>query len=208
MHWVARRPDAVATLAEAMPLYRTAPCRELAAAYQRLLAAEGGHVPPKSRLDVTAITSVVPHLVLCAVTKGVKCVYRVLGEEVKARVGRKLVGLDYYDLVPPERRASAMHNMDMVIGVPQGFRVEMEQRYSRGLTRVVEGAAFPLASTTPGIDGFVLIADCEIGEAAGSTRADLASSNLTLLGTNILRRELIDIGFGVDESFVDMVPAG
>jgi hypothetical protein len=191
-----------------MALYRTAPARDWASAYMDMLAAHGGAIPPKSSLDVTAMRSVVPHLVLCAVTLPDKCIYRVVGEEVKLRVGRSMVGLNYYDLVPAERRASAMHTMRMVIEAPCGFRVEMEQSYGNGLSRLVEGAAFPLASAEPGADGFVLIADCEIAQGGGKALHASIQPGTTLLGTHIRRRDLIDIGFGVDETFVDMVPAG
>ena len=202
MQWVTRRPDACVALGQSTPLYRTVACRDLATAYQRLLAAEAGQLPPKSRLDVTELPGVIPHLLLCAVTKPDRCIYRVVGEDVKRRIGRNPVGLNYYDFVPVERRAHARHAMNMVVGVPSGFRVEIEQTYSSGLGRLVEAVAFPLASAQAGVDGFAVLAECEIGTSDRWTDA-----GVTLLGTNVVRRDLIDIGFGIDETFEDLVPA-
>jgi hypothetical protein len=200
--WVTRRPHSRVALADSMPLCKTGACRDLAAAYHKLLRSEGGKLPPKGRLDVTELARAVPHLLLCAIIRPDKCIYRVAGEEVRTRIGRNPVGLNYYDLVPPERRAHAMRAMNMVIDVPCGWRVEIEQSYSSGIGRLVEAVAFPLASAQADVDGFVLLADCEIGPSGrGST------AGVTLLGTDVIRRDLIDIGFGVDESFEDLVPA-
>lgn len=203
MPWVTRRPHSIVALADSLPLFRTGCCRELAAAYLELLRSEGGKVPAKSRLDVTRIPAVIPHLILGAITLPDRCIYRVVGEEVRTRIGRNPVGLNYYEFVPAERRAHAMRAMNMVVAVPSGFRVEIEQTYSSGLGRLVEAVAFPLASTQAGVDGFAVLAECAIGEAEQA-----AAPGVTLLGTNVARRDLIDIGFGVDEGFEDLVPAG
>lgn len=200
--WVTQRPHSRVALAQSMPLYRTVAAHDLAAAYLGLLRAEGGRLPPKNRLDVTGLARAVPHLLLFALTRPDKCIYRVAGEEVKARIGRNPVGLNYYDLVPPERRANAMRAMNMVIDVPCAWRVEIEQSYSSGIGRLVEAVAFPLASAQADVDGFAVLADCEIGPGARG-----AEDGVTLLGTNVIRRDLIDIGFGVDETFEDLVPA-
>jgi hypothetical protein len=201
MPWVTRRPHTIVALADSLPLFHTAPCRDLAAAYLALQAAEDGRLPAKSRLDVTALARAVPHLLLCAITRPDRCIYRVIGEDVKARIGNR-AGRNFYDLVPAERRANAMHVMNMLIDVPCAWRIEIEQSFSRGIRRPVEALALPLASTQAGVDGFAVLANCEIGHGE---RASLFG--VTLLGTNVLRRDLIDLGFGVDETFEDLVPA-
>ena len=200
--WVTQRPHMRIALADSMPLYLTTACGDLAAAYLDLLRAEGGRLPPKGRLDVTRLARAVPHLLLFALTRPDKCIYRVAGEDVKARIGRNPAGLNYYDLVPPVRRTNAMWAMNMVIDVPCAWRVEIEQSYSSGISRLVEAAAFPLASAQADVDGFVVLADCMIGQGARG-----AEDGVTLLGTNVVRRDLIDIGFGVDGTFEDLVPA-
>lgn len=189
-------------LAQSMALYRTEPCRDLAAAYLELLAEGGGLVPAKGELDVTRLPRAVPHLVLAAITKPDKCIYRVVGEAVKSRMGVNPVGLNYYDFVPPERLAHARRAMHMVIDTPCGFRVELEQIYGNGLSRQVEGLALPLRSAQPGIDGFIVFGDCQIGPSER-----IAEPGVVLFGASVVRRDLIDIGFGVDETFEDLVPA-
>jgi len=200
MSWVTRRPYSIVTLSEAAKLYKTDCCRHLAAAYGALLASHGGRVPTKGELDVTTLPRVVPHLILCAVTPPDRCIYRVVGEDVKSRIGNR-VGRNYYDLVPPARRHHSMWAINMLVAVPCAWRVEIEQVYDSGIARLVEATAFPLASAEPGIAGFIVLADCEIGPSEGA-----APGEVTLIGTNILRRDLIDIGFGVDEGFADLVP--
>jgi hypothetical protein len=200
MNWVTRRPHSTVPLAAAGELYKTCCCRELAAAYGRLLAAHCGRLPPKNALDVTALPRVIPHLILCAVTPPDRCIYRIVGEDVKGRIGNR-VGRNYYDLVPAARRQHSMWAINMLVAVPCAWRVEIEQVYDSGIARLVEATAFPLASAEPGVAGFIVLADCEIGPSEAA-----APGEVTLIGTNILRRDLIDIGFGVDEAFADLVP--
>lgn len=215
MHWVTRKPFLRVALADSLPIYRTAASRQVAEAYAALLAAAGGGLPAKGRLDVTRLARAIPHLVLCAITLPDRCIYRLAGEEVKGRIGRNPVGLNYYDFVPPERRAHAMRAMNMVIEVPCAFRAEIEQAYSDGTARLVEAVAFPLKSEQPGVDGFILFAESAIGAGVGGgtgggTGAGEApwrpAPGARLVGTTVTRRDLIDLGFGVDESFEDLVP--
>ena len=202
MHWVTRRPFMRVALADSMAIYRAPASRQVAEAYAALLAAEDGRLPPKGRLDVTRLARAIPHLVLCAVTRPDRCLYRLAGEEVKARFGSNPVGLNYYDVVPPERRAHAMRAMNMAIEVPCAFRAEIEQTYSNGVVRMVEAVAFPLKSEQPDVDGFILFAECSIDPGQRP-----AGHGARLVGTNVIRRDLIDIGFGVDETFEDLVAA-
>jgi hypothetical protein len=189
-------------LADSMPIYQAPASRQVAEAYAALLAAEGGRLPPKSRLDVTRLARAIPHLVLCAVTRPDRCLYRLAGEEVKRRFGSNPVGLNYYDFVPPERRAHAARAMNMAIEVPCAFRAEIEQTYSNDVVRPVEAVAFPLKSERPDVDGFILFAESSIDPDQRP-----AGHGARLVGTNVIRRDLIDIGFGVDETFEDLVPA-
>jgi hypothetical protein len=188
-------------LADSMPIYRAEASRQLAEAYAALLAAAGGRLPPKSRLDVTQLARAVPHLVLCAVTRPDRCIYRLAGEDVKGRIGRNPVGLNYYDFVAPERRAHAMRAINMLIDVPCAFRAEIEQTYSDDFVRLVEAVAFPLESEQPDVDGFVLFAESALGPDQRT-----AGRGALLVRSNVIRRDLIDIGFGVNETFEDLVP--
>jgi hypothetical protein len=183
-----------------MPHLKTPASRILADGYRQLMAEHPDQgIPTKNRLDLGPLRAAMPHLVLTAVTRPDRCIYRLAGEEMKARIGMNPIGRNYYDLVPEQRRAHAARAMHMVIDQPCGFRAEIEQSYSDGRTRTVECLGLPLASEEPGVDGFILFADCQIG--AGDSRFEPT----LILGANVVRRDLIDLGFGVDECFEDIV---
>ncbi len=203
MHWVTQKPYMRVALAHSMTIYVAEASRHVAEAYAALLVAEDGRLPAKSRLDVTTLARAIPHLVLCAITKPDRCIYRLAGEEVKGRIGRNPVGLNYYDFVPDERRAHAMRALNMVIDVPCAFRAELEQLYADNVVRRAEAVAFPLRSDQPGVDGFILFAESPL-----SPDQRPPDGKPWLIGTNVRRRDLIDIGFGTDETFEDMVQAG
>ncbi|MEQ8602569.1 MAG: PAS domain-containing protein [Marivibrio sp.] len=199
--WVRMKPAAVYPLDEAEPYCRSEASRRLVRAYLAWRGAETGAIPRKNGLDLPRLGPVMEHMVLSAVSKPDKCLYRLAGEEMKARIGMNPVGRNYYDFVPPERVEQARRAMNMVIDTPCGFRAEIDQRYSDGRSRRIECLGLPLASDDPTVDGFILFSDCEIGRAEPGLRQGM------LLGAQVVRRELIDIGFGVDERFEDVIAA-
>jgi hypothetical protein len=194
------KPAVVTDLAGVTARCRTEPCRRLAAGFADLLAPDGS-IPSKNGFDLPRFASIIANLELGAVTKPDRCIWRIAGENVKQRIGINPVGRNYYDFVPEERRQHAMHAMNMVIDVPCGFRAEVEQTYSNGLVRLVEGLALPLASSEPGVDGFIVFADCHVEELDRFVRDRPA-----LQGGIVVCRDLIDLGHGVDETFADLVP--
>lgn len=202
MAWRTQRPALVTDLNGVQAHCRTdASCR-LVAGYAELLAEGGGALPAKNGLDLRRFAAVISSLVLVAVSKPDRCIYRLAGENVQRRIGLNPAGRNYYDFVPEVRRARAMHAMNMAIDVPCGFRAEIEQTYSDGLVRLIEALALPLVSAEPGVDGFILFADCHVEE---SDRFE--PERRRWQGSNVLRRDLIDLGHGVDETFEDIVPA-
>ncbi|MEQ9641587.1 MAG: hypothetical protein RIM84_16300 [Alphaproteobacteria bacterium] len=203
MAWTARKPDIVTDLADAARHCRSAVGGRLVSSYVAFMAEAGGAVPAKNGLDLSRLAKALPDLMLAAVTKPDRWICRLAGERVRQRLGRSPVGGNYYDIVPPERRANAMHAMNMVIDVPCGFRAEIEQMHRDGVIRLSEAVALPLSSEEPGVDGFILFADSHI-EDVGSADPDPGGRFIT--GANVTRRDLIDLGFGVDETFEDLVP--
>jgi hypothetical protein len=145
----------------------------------------------------------VPHFALLAVTLSGPCVYRLAGETLQQRLGFDPKGHDYYDFVPQVRLAHARRAMEMMIRRPCGFCALVEQTYEDGATRTIETLGLPLADNEPGADGFILFADCALPEPAS-----YQAPGKRWLGANILRRDLIDLGFGVDSDFVDLVRVG
>lgn len=201
--WATRRPGYHASVAAALPGFRTENCRLVASAYAALVERGGGQIPSKNGLDLSGIAPAMANVALAAVKLGSACVFRIAGEEIRYRFGRKLVGQNYYDLVDPARRSHAMRSMDMVVSIPCGFRVELIQRYSNGAESPAEACAFPLRSLDPEIDGFILFAD---EERAPPVR--VRTSDPRLEESIVAYRELIDLGFGVDADFEDLVQSG
>ncbi len=200
--WATRRPGYHASVAAALPGFGTESCRLVASAYAALLERAGGQIPCKNGLDLSGIAPAMANVALAAVKLRSACVFRIAGEEIRSRFGRKLVGQNYYDLVDPARRSHAVRSMDMVVSIPCGFRVELIQRFSNGMETPAEACAFPLRSPDPEIDGFILFAD-----ESSAPPARIRNSDPELEESIVVRRDLIDLGFGVDERFEDLIRA-
>ncbi|WP_374313328.1 PAS domain-containing protein [Dongia sp.] len=200
MGWTRLKPNYAGALKDAIERYRTPACRMLANGFLSMLDEAGGVIPQKNDLNLQNFVAVIPHLALVAVTKPDKCIYRVAGERLKERVGLNLAGRNYYDFVPPERRDVAARAMHMVIDTPCAVRAEIQQSYSGGSALMIEATGFPLKSSEPGIDGFILFADQAI-------EPDQLYHEVhpQLRGANVVHRDLIDLGFGVDADFEDIV---
>ncbi len=201
--WVERAPEHVDSLDSALPHFLTSQCRLLAEHYRDVLASNGGQVPDKDALDLPRLAKVLPDLALTAISKPDRCIYRIAGERLKQRIGLNPTGRNYYDFVPEERRAIAARIMHLVIDQPLSFRVEMEQLFDTGMVQIIEAIAVPLTTKEPGVDGFILFVDRQVANVDV-----LSPGQGTILGNNIRRRELIDLGFGIDREFVDWVRRG
>ncbi|MCA3260414.1 MAG: PAS domain-containing protein [Telmatospirillum sp.] len=200
MAWTEKPPTAIVALGDLAPLLRTESAKILAFGYARLLAASDGAIPSKASLDLAPIARMLADAALLAIEAPDRCVYRLVGENLKNRVGFDPTGLNYYDLVPEIRRSYAMRAMNMVIGRPMGFRADIAQIYSSGEALTIESLGLPLASAEQGVAGFILFAD----EAQSRWDRRIAEGT-RLLGANVVRRDLVDIGFGTDADFRDLV---
>lgn len=199
--WKPRKPFKCGPLDKALDDFKTATCRRVAQAYLKLLNEAKGTIPAKNGVDLTGFATAMADMALTAVSKPDRCIYRLAGERLQRRIGLSLIGRNYYDFVPEVRREQAIRAMNMVVDVPCGFRAEIRQDYSDGSVRMVEAVGFPLTSDEPGIDGFILFGDRQIEfDATGG------AGDSSWLGANVIRRDLLDLGFGVDEQFEDLVP--
>lgn len=202
MGWTPQKPNRAGMLREALPAYRTPACRALAAGYLAMLEAVPGRIPHKNDLDLANFATVMPHLALVAISKPDRCIYRIAGERLKERVGLNLAGRNYYDFVQPERQQIAAKAMHMVIDTPCAFRAELRQTYSGDIDLLIEASGFPLLSSENGVDGFILFADQGIDKLD-----DLLTPHPILQGASLRRRDLIDLGSGIDEEFEDLIEA-
>lgn len=190
-------------LADAPDLFSTSAPRVLAEGYAALMRENDGRIPRKNGLDISKFATALPNVVLFAITRPDKCIYRIVGESWKQRIGMNPIGRNFIDFVAGERRESAVESILDLISVPSGFRVIVEQIYSAGRSAKLEALAVPLSSDEPGVDGFSIFA------AQTITPIDFATNeDRIVLGANIIERDLIDLGFGVNENFVDLVRPG
>lgn len=199
--WVEAPAASVVTVTDAAALFRSEICRQLFRGYLGLFEAAGHTVPDKDSLDLFGLRTTLADAALCAITLPDRCIYRVAGERLKRRLGLNPTGRNYYDFVPAVRRERAARAMNMVIQVPCAFRAEIEQTYTSGETVLIEVVAVPLRSQEPGVDGFILFADCALSQWKEHQRPAAR-----LQGAVVVRRDLIDLGFGVDPEFRDLVP--
>lgn len=202
MTWREQKPASVGPLDAILPRLRTPATRTYREGYLALRAKAGGALPSRSGFDLAPFVAAVPHFALLAVTLSGACVYRLAGETLQQRLGFDPKGHDYYDFVPEPRQDYARRAIEMVIRRPCGFFALIEQTYEDGATRTIETLGLPLADKEPGVDGFILFADCALPEPA-----TYHAPGNRWLGANVVRRDLLDLGFGVDPDFVDLVRA-
>lgn len=169
--------------------------------YRGQLAENGGVQPRKDDFDPSQLGRLVNHLFLFAVTKPDQCIVRVVAERARHHTGPGEAWSDYYRNVPEDRRVTAARAMNMAVEVPCGFRVDVRHEYAYGRTRSFESLLLPLASSEDGVDGFLIGSSALSGDDAGRPLpTDRSQGNI------VVCRDLIDIGFGVDSSFYDLVP--
>ncbi len=199
--WISHKPDYHADITIALPHFVTRSCTLLATGYAEVMQNGDGRIPSKNGLDISKFGPVLANLALAAVSRDSTCIFRIAGEGLRNRFSQKLVGTNYYNLVDPARQRYAMQSMDMAVSIPCAFRAELLQKFDNGEERRAETCAFPLRSDEPGIDGFIIFADDEIDRLRPA-----AAARPVLVNSQVIRRELIDLGFGLDESFEDLVP--
>ncbi len=198
--WVEQSPASIVPLESAEQVCQFSYGKEAVRWYFARLRDVGGRIPRKNGLDLRGLENALPFCTLLAVTADGRCLFRLTGEQMLQRIGFNPAGMDYYDLVPEIRRPYARWAMTMVVSIPSSFHCLIEQRYSSGETVMIESIGFPLASDDPAIEGFILFV-----EDAVSRWNRLEEPGARLLGANVTLRNLIDIGFGVDETYRDLV---
>ena len=202
MEWVSKKPEFVGGLDRVAERCKTESGRSLIASYSKYLQSNGNRPPKFSDLDIADFATITPHFALCSVIKDQRCEFRIIGESLRERMGFPANRVNYYDYVPANRVASVKRIMETVVETPCGFRADLEQVYTSGLTTYAEAVGLPLAPVRNGESGQILFSD--------QTTEDIgfgAKEECTLLGANLLQRDFIDIGYGVDSTYEDLVRA-
>lgn len=202
MEWVSKKPEFVGDLDRIVDRCKTASGRSLIASYSKYFRLNGNSPPKFSDLDIADFTAIAPHFALCSVIKDMRCEFRIIGENLRERMGFPATRVNYYDYVPTNRVASVKRIMETVVETPCGFRADLEQVYTSGQTTYAEAVGLPLVPARSGESGQILFSD--------QTTEDIgfgAKEECTLLGANLLQRDFIDIGYGVDPTYEDLVRA-
>ncbi len=167
---------------------------------QHLSEADGG-VPSKSRFRSWQLGGTLANSILYDFVERDDLIYRIVGEEIKARFGLNLDGHSYLDFVPPERRASALEAFRLCADTPCAMHVQIEQRFDGGLTALCEVLGVPLTEHESDRQArYLLFVDELMGDTSlrGRKRGVMQSAH-------IVSRCFVDVGFGVPQDFHDLV---
>ena len=200
MKWRRKKPGYIGSIDEVQDRCEAEPSKELAGAYTRLFKENGNKVPSFRDLEMRDLKAAVPQIALCSVGVGEHCTIRFFGEELRARLGMNPVERDFFEFVHPDRADSIRRIMEMLVIYPCAYLANVRQEFTNGRTAVVETIAFPLASSRPGDDGQVILSDTPISDEGVTLDREKV-----LLSADAVWRDLIDLGYGVDRDFEDIV---
>lgn len=200
MAWIPKTPGYIGSIDDVEGRSATTSGKELVRAYSRLFRSNGNAPPRFRELDIGEIRQAVPFIALVSVKIGTQCTIRFFGEELRRRADSNPIGRNLRDFIHPDRADSVQQMMEMIVRVPCGYLANVKQEFMNGRTIVVETIAFPLGASREEEDGQVIMADTPIKEERITFDREKV-----LLSADVVWRDLIDLGNGVDESFVDLV---
>lgn len=200
MGWTTRKPGYIGAIEEVEAHSVTESGKQIVRTYTRLFRDIGNKPPRFKDVDIGEIKQAVPYVALCSVKVGAQSTVRFFGEDLRRRVDSSPVGRNLRDFIHPDRADSVQKMMEMIVRYPCGYLANVKQEFMNGQTIIVETIAFPLKATREDEDGQVIMTDTPI-RREGVTY----DREKVLLSADVLRRDLIDLGYGVDEDFVDLV---
>ncbi len=200
MGWTRKKSGFIASMDEVEERCQTTQSKEMAKVYGRLLKTAQGKLPTFRDIDLADVKNAAPNIALCSVGIGRHCTIRFFGDALRSRVGVNPAGRDLFEFVHPERVENIREVMEMLVRYPCAYLARVRQEFTSGRTIIVETTAFPLAPSRHGDDGQVILTDTPI-ENAGTT----LDRDKVLLSADVLQRDLIDLGYGVDAEFEDLV---
>lgn len=200
MAWTRKKPGYIGALEDAEERCETTSGKDMVRAYAALLKAKGNRPPHFKDFEIGEIKQAVPYIALCSIKIGVHCTIRFFGEELRRRADTNPIGRNLLDFIHPDRADSVQRMMEMIVRQPCGYLANVKQQFLNGTTIVVETVAFPLSPSRIDEDGQVIMTDTPIKfDGIAYDREKV------LLSADVVRRDLIDLGYGVDETFYDLV---
>lgn len=203
MAWTTRKPGYIGLLEDVEKRSTTKSAKELARTYTRLFRERGDKPPRFQDIELGDLKLTVPYIALCALEVSGQCTVRFFGEELRRRIGTNPAGRNLRDFIHPDRADSVLRMMEMIVRYPCGYLANVKQQFVNGRTILVETVAFPLSSSRDGEVGQIILADTPIRDEG--IRFD---RNTVMLSADVVYRDLIDLGYGVDEEFTDVVSDG
>ena len=202
MNLVSRKPGLFTTPEEAMQAMQTEVCRRFMQAYCADLSAAGSPENlTKRAFDAVRYTGSMPYMMLTEVIDRNTMPVRIVGEAMTDHVGARLKGSNYLDFVVPRRRETVSDLLTGCITWPFGYRVIYDISYRDGLPKRMEAAGVPLRPEAGARRiGHLLCVEVPYGRTNACLNIDQVP-----LHVDIIERQLIDLGHGVDESFSDLV---
>ena len=201
LRWRKQAAGAHPSLFSLVGSLETEAARNLVQIYKQHLdeALEG--LPTKSDFKSWMLKGELEHCILYDFEDREKLVFRVVGEEIKARFGNNLAGRSYFEFVAPERRASALQAFRHCADTPCAMHVKMRQAFENGRRALCEVVGVPLAEDAGEKQARYLLFINKLVDEGDIRYPDRGM----LQHTEILSRRFADIGFGCPDGFHDLV---
>lgn len=152
---------------------------------------QGALVPFEEDLDPRALMTSMPFITIAALAQPTGVTLELVFPQLSRRYGKDMRKADYFDLIPPERRAAAEEVKRLLIDTPCG--VYLRFAIWAGSVRVVEAQrlSLPLRRRHEAVPGFSIALT---SDRDGNSLPDLAPG--TPRRIEAIFAEFVDIGAG------------
>lgn len=153
-----------------------------------------GLIPRRGQIDPTMLKDLLPDLVICKYVfdNPPAIILRLVGTRHVMRWGRELTGVDYLDLVPPERRPLAWARNKLIVEHPCGTHSYRIETFASGGRARLESTALPLRDNDGKADMMILYS-----REAPDERLEPWKLGAGQAFADSLQSRFIDIGAGV-----------
>ncbi len=202
LKWRRQAADSCPSLTTLRPSLETDTTLRLLDIYDQHLTEAQGGIPTKGRFQSWQLGGALANSILYDFVERDDLIYRIVGEEIKARFGFNPDGRSYLEFVPPERKASALEAFRLCADTPCAMYVQIEQQFEGGLSVLCEVLGVPLAEQESDSDAryLLFVNDLVGGKSIRNMKRGVMHT------AQIVSRCFVDVGFGVPGDFHDLVP--
>lgn len=202
--WVRQPAGFVSSLNDLKDVVTSDASRHLLTAYESIMASTADGLPSRDAFDPMSLGKYLANTVLYDVSDRNHVVFRIVGETMKSHFRSNPVGRCYLEFVPDERRQRALSAFRHCAEIPCGMLSRTRQVFTSGVSRYCEAIGVPLMG--PASNGFathLLFVDSPASIGKPNT-----SDDSPFRFAQMLERRFVDLGFGVPETFEDLVLSG